>query len=83
MLEKLQEFNKEKGNDNDELRDFAARLSRQDIAAQLQQDTRSRETARSPNDEQLWRPRLRKLPRGASQTCGTLTRSERQEAHGA
>ena len=33
VLEKLQEFNKEKGNDNDELRDFAARFSRQDIAA--------------------------------------------------
>ena len=27
-------------------------------------------------------PRTRRLPRGASQTCGTLTRSGRQEAHG-
>ena len=41
----LQEFNKEKGNDNDELMDFAARFSRQDTAVQLQQDTRSPETA--------------------------------------
>ena len=45
MLEKLQEFNKEKGNDNDELVNIAARLNRMDATLQLEQDTRSLETA--------------------------------------
>ena len=45
LLEKLQEFNKEKGNDNDELGNIAARLNRMDATLQLEQDTRSLETA--------------------------------------
>ena len=45
VLEKPQEFSKENRKDDTELRDFAARFSRQDTAVQLQQDTRSPETA--------------------------------------
>ena len=45
LLEKLQELNKEKGNDNDELGNTAARLNRMDATLQLEQDTRSLETA--------------------------------------
>ena len=45
VLEKLQEFNKEKENDNDELGNIAARLNRMDATLQLEQDTRSLETA--------------------------------------
>ena len=45
VLEKIQEFNKEKGNDNDELGNIAARLNRMDATLQLEQDTRSLETA--------------------------------------
>ena len=41
MLEKLQELNKEKGNDDNELRNFAAMFN----SLQLEQDTRSLETA--------------------------------------
>ena len=40
-----EEFNKEKGNDNDELENIAARLNRMDATLQLEQDTRSLETA--------------------------------------
>ena len=46
MLEKPQEHNKENGkDDNDELRNIAARLNRMDATLQLEQDTRSLETA--------------------------------------
>ena len=46
MLEKPQEHNKENGkDDNDELRNIAARFNRQDATLQLEQDTRSLETA--------------------------------------
>ena len=69
----LHELSKENGKDDTELRNFEAKFNRQDAhTAQLEH----------PNDELLWRPRLRRLPRGASQTCGTPTRSGRQEAHG-
>ena len=54
VLEKLQELSKEIGKDNTELRNFAAKFNRQDATAQLEH----------PNDELLWRPRLRRLPRG-------------------
>ena len=40
-----QELSKENRKDDTELRDFAARFGRQDTAVQLQQDTRSPETA--------------------------------------
>ena len=40
VFENLQEFNKERGNDND-----AARLNRMDATLQLEQDTRSLETS--------------------------------------
>ena len=45
VLEKPQELSKENGKDDIELMDFAARFSRQDTEVQLQQDTRSPETA--------------------------------------
>ena len=74
--ELIQELSKENGKDDTELRNFAAKFNRQDATAQLQYGAGSLETAQLelPNDELLWRPRLRRLPRGASQTCGTLTR---------
>ena len=82
--ELIQELSKENGKDDTELRNFAAKFNRQDATTQLQYGAGSLETAQLelPNDELLWRPRLRRLPRGASQTCGTLTRSGRQEGHG-
>ena len=44
--EKLQELSKENGkDDNDELRNIAARFNRMDATLQLEQDTRSLETA--------------------------------------
>ena len=45
VLEKPQKLSKENRKDDTELREFAARFSRQDTAVQLQQDTRSPETA--------------------------------------
>ena len=45
VLEEPQELSKENRKDDTELMDFAARFGRQDIAVQLQQDTRSPETA--------------------------------------
>ena len=46
VLEKPQEHNKENGkDDNDELRNIAAKFTRQDATLQLEQVTRSLETA--------------------------------------
>ena len=45
VLENPRELSKDNREDDTELRDFAARFSRQDTAVQLQQDTRSPETA--------------------------------------
>ena len=45
VLEKPQELSKDKRKDDTEFVDFAAKFNRQDTAVQLQQDTRSLETA--------------------------------------
>ena len=45
MLDKLQKLSKENGKDDTKLRNFAAKLNRLDAAVQLQQNTRSLETA--------------------------------------
>ena len=61
--EPFQELSEENGKDNDELRNFAAKFTdrTQDFWRQ-----------HSSSPELLWRPRMQRLPRWASQTPGEL-----------
>ena len=65
-----------------ELRVYAAKFKQTGRSSAIATGRRITERQHSSSSELLWRPRMQMLPRGAGRTCGTLTRSERQETHG-
>ena len=81
--ELFQELSKENGKDDTELRNFAAKFNRQDAAVQLQYGAGSLETAQLGAHQRRAAVET-KVEEAAKRgkTCGTLTRSGRQEAHG-
>ena len=77
VLEKLQELNKEKGKDDTKLRNFAASLTdwTEQCNCNKAQDIWRQHSSEPSNDELLWMPRMKRLPRvvwpsSTNSSCG-------------
>ena len=64
VLEKTQELSKENGEDDTELRDFAASLTdwTQQCNCDKAQDPWRQRSSGLSNDELLWKPKMKRLP---------------------